>query len=99
MKNYDDESRKIIRETRMFLIEQFNSCSSQKIFSDGSEAIDLFKYYSGEDSSNNTKLEKVIGYILELEGFEEAGKDLSTKEKLKKLKEMDKKIRKEIQEV
>lgn len=99
MKNYYDESKKIICGTRLFLIEQFNACSSQKIFSDGSEAIDLFQYYSGENSGNNAKLEKVIGCILELEGFEEAGKDLSEKERIKELKELDKKIRKAIQEV
>ena len=99
MKNYDDESRKIICGARLFLIKQFNSCSSQKIFSDGSEAIDLFQYYSGENSSNNAKMEKIIACILELEGFEEAGRDLSDKERIKKLKELDKKIRKTIQEV
>ena len=99
MKNYDDESKKIICGTRLFLMEQFNSCSSQKIFSDGSEAIDLFQYYSGANSSNNVKMKKIIACILELEGFEEAGRDLSEKERIKKLKELDKKVRKAIQEV
>ena len=99
MKNYDDESRKIICGARLFLVEQFNSCSSKKIFSDGSEAIDLFQYYSGENSSTNAKMERIIACVLELEGFEEAGRDLSDKERIKTLKELDKKIRKAIQEV
>lgn len=99
MKNYIDESREISCKTRLFLIEQFNSCSSRKIFSDGVESVDLFHYYDSEEVTDDTKMDKVIGCILELEGFEEANSDLSEKERIKKLKELDKKIRKAFQEV
>ena len=99
MKNYEDESREIISGVRLLLIREFNACSSKKIFSDGNDAIDLFYYYNNELVTDQEKMEKIVACILELEGFEEANSDLSCKDRIKKLKELEKKIRKAIQEV
>lgn len=99
MKNYEDESREIISGVRLLLIRAFNAYSSKKIFSDGNEAIDLFYYYNSECVTDAEKMEKIVGCILELEGFEEANSDSSEKDRIKKMRQLEKKIRKEIQEV
>ena len=98
MKNYVDESREIINSTRAFLTEQFNTCSDIKIQFNG-EHIDLFQHYDSEKVTDAKKMNKIIGCILELEGFEEAYEDLSCKDRIKKLKDLSKKIHNQFQEV
>lgn len=99
MRFFEDKLKRDIRELRLFLIEQFNSCSENKIISDGSQAIDLLEHYNNDEVDNNPKMKLIIESILEFEGFEEASEELSEKEQIKELKELSKKIRKAIQEV
>ena len=99
MKNYEDKSREIISGVRLLLIREFNACSSKKIFSNGNDPIDLFYYYDSNHVNDEEKMEKIVGCILELEGFEEANSDLSEKDRIEKLRKLEKKIRQAIQEV
>lgn len=96
--NGTDKSKEFIAKIRGMLVTVYNSYAQEKIIFDGSETTDILNQLK-DNPENYEKNSKVIGFILEIEGFEEANADLSEREMLKKLKKLEKRIRKEFQEV